>query len=131
MILKEGKMRVDKWLWCVRIFKSRSIAADACRSNKVSMDDKPIKASHQIGIGDVIGVKKEGYHLIFQVSALLKSRVGAPIAQECYINLTSPDELAKFDEWYIGKARSEFREKGLGRPTKKERRQIDDLKQKQ
>lgn len=130
MIIESGKMRVDKWLWCVRIFKSRSIATDACKNNKVLIEDKPVKASHNISPGDLITVKKDGFHLKFEVKGLLNSRVGAPIAQLCYINLTPQEELSKYDEWYVGKARPEFREKGLGRPTKKERRQIDSVKNK-
>jgi len=128
MIVEEGKMRVDKWLWCVRIFKSRSIATDACKNNKVSIASKPVKPSQLVSIGDQLTVKKDGFNLVYQIKGLLKSRAGAPIAQQCYVNLTPAEELAKFDEWYIGKAKSEFRERGLGRPTKKERRQIDSLK---
>jgi ribosome-associated heat shock protein Hsp15 len=128
MILLEGKMRIDKWLWAVRIFKSRSLAQDACVNNKILQNDKPVKPSHNISIGDRITVKKDGFHLQFEITGLLKSRVGAPLAQECYINHTSEEELTKFDDWKVGGFRSEFREKGLGRPTKKERRQIDSIK---
>lgn len=131
MILTEGKMRVDKWLWCVRIFKSRSLATEACKSNKVSIEDKAVKASHNISVGDRIAVKKDGFNLDFEVKGLLKSRAGAPIAIECYVNHTSEEELSKFDEWHIGKARSEFREKGSGRPTKKDRRQLSQIKGKE
>jgi ribosome-associated heat shock protein Hsp15 len=124
------KMRVDKWLWCVRIFKSRSIASDACKSNHVSMNGAALKPSHLIKPGDHLRVKKEGFFMEYEVLTLLKSRVGAPIAITCYINHTPEAELKKFDAWYTGQPRIEFREKGAGRPTKKERRVLDDFKKK-
>lgn len=128
MILKEGKMRVDKWLWCVRIFKSRSISNEAVKSNKVFVNDQLVKPSQNVTIGDKILVKKGGYNLQFEVTGLLKSRAGAPIAQECYIDHTPEEEKNKFADWYIGKGQSEQREKGLGRPTKKDRRNIERFK---
>lgn len=130
MILTEGKMRVDKWLWCVRIFKSRSIANDAVKNNKVFVNDELVKPAHNVTIGDQLIVKKGGYNLLFEVTGLLKSRAGAPIAQECYIDRTPEEEKNKFSDWYIGKGQSEFREKGLGRPTKKDRRNLESFKRK-
>ncbi len=124
----EERMRIDKWLWCVRLYKSRSIASDACRDGHIRMQDKPVKPSHLVQAGDRLLVKKDGYNLQYEITGLLRSRAGAPIAQQCYINHTPEEELHKYDEWYVGKARNEFREKGSGRPTKRDRRDIDRFK---
>ncbi|MDA8692610.1 RNA-binding S4 domain-containing protein [Saprospiraceae bacterium] len=126
--MDKQKMRVDKWLWCVRIFKSRSKATDACKKGHISIEENRLKPSFLIKIGQIINVKKDGYLLTFKINDLLKSRVSAVLAQPCYDNLTPEEELNKFKNWYMGKAKSEFRERGEGRPTKKERREIDGYK---
>lgn len=122
------KVRIDKWLWAVRIFKSRTLATDACKSGKVKMNEVNLKPSYLIQRGDVVQVRKEGFNLTFKVVDLLAKRVGAPQAVLCYENLTPEEELNKFKDWYVGKAASERREKGAGRPTKRERREIDRFK---
>lgn len=122
------KVRIDKWLWSVRIFKSRSQASDACRTSQVKVHEESIKPSSLIRKGDMISVRKDGFHLIFKVVELIEKRVSASIAQGCYEDLTPPEEKNKFKEWFIGKARAELRERGAGRPTKKERRILDDFK---
>ncbi len=125
------KLRIDKWLWNVRIFKSRSKASDACREGKVVINENKVKPSHFVYIGDVVHVKKEGYNLVFKVEKLIKMRVSAILAAPCYTNLTSKEELNKFKSWYIGKSSNEFREKGAGRPSKKESRIIRSFKDEQ
>jgi len=127
--MAKDRLRIDKWLWCVRIFKSRSKATDACKKGNVSMNDSKLKPSALIQAGQIIMVKKDGFHLSFKVVDIIERRVSAVLAQPCYENITPEDELNKFKSWYIGKARSEFREKGAGRPTKRERREIDDYKE--
>lgn len=122
------KVRVDKWLWSVRIFKSRTMATDACKSGKVKIDGTNVKPSYLLQREEILEVKKEGFNLRYKVIDLLQKRVGAPIAQKCYEDLTPEEELNKFNAWYVGKGKSEFREKGKGRPTKKERRRIDEFK---
>ncbi len=122
------KVRVDKWLWSVRIFKSRTMATNACKSGKVKIEGTNLKPSYPITIGERLEVKKNGFNMLFEVKKLLKSRVGAPIAVECYENLTPEDEMNKYKNWYIGKAAAEKRDKGTGRPTKRDRRKIDDFK---
>ena len=122
------KVRVDKWLWSVRIFKSRSMATDACKSGKVKLDDKNLKPSFLLHRGEILHVKKNGFNMVYKVVDLLEKRVSATLAQPCYENLTPEDELNKYNDWYIGKAKAEIREKGAGRPTKKERRLIDRFK---
>lgn len=122
------KVRVDKWLWSVRIFKSRTQATSACKTGKVKVNEVVAKPSQTVEVGDHLHVRKNGFHLQFKVKELIKKRVGAPIAVTCYDDLTPEEELNKYNDWYVGKAKTERREKGKGRPTKKERRQIDDFK---
>lgn len=123
------KVRIDKWLWSVRIFKSRSLATKIIQSGKVRIGDKTVKPSYLIKKGERITVGKNGFEFQFEVIELIEKRVGAPIAQTCYVDHTSPEELNKFNDWYVGKRGVEVREKGTGRPTKRERREIDDFKQ--
>jgi len=123
-----SKMRVDKWLWCVRIFKSRTKATDACKGRKISINNLAVKPSYLVTPGDILQVKKEGFNLEFEVVELLKNRVSATQAEPCYNNLTPQEELLKFKDWFVGKAAPERREKGSGRPTKKDRRTIDSFK---
>jgi ribosome-associated heat shock protein Hsp15 len=122
------KVRVDKWLWSVRIFKSRTLATDACKSGKVRLDGVPLKASYQVQRGEILEVRKNGFNLIYKVVDLIQNRVGAPIAQTCYEDMTPAEELNKYNDWYVGKGGVEKREKGAGRPTKRERRTIDRFK---
>ena len=78
------KVRVDKWLWSIRIFKSRTMSSDACKSGKVKIDGNNLKPSYLVQVGDTVQVKKEGFNMIFKVVELIEKRVGAPIAQKCY-----------------------------------------------
>lgn len=119
------KVRIDKWLWSVRIFKSRTIATNACKSGKVKIGEDNLKPSYLVERGEKILVRKEGFNLQFEVIDLIQKRVGAPIAEKCYKNITPEEELNKYKSWFIGKAAPERRERGAGRPTKKERRTID------
>ena len=122
------KVRIDKWLWSVRIFKSRSMATTACKTGKVKIEGNNAKPSQMLEAEQLVEVKKNGYNLSFRSITLIEKRVGAPIAKECYEDLTPADELNKFDSKYLNSSLSEIREKGLGRPTKRERRDIDDFK---
>ncbi len=123
------KVRVDKWLWSVRIFKSRTQASDACRTNKVKIGDSTLKPSFLLEGGETLFVRKNSFDMIYKVVTLIDKRVSATLAEPCYENLTPADELNKFNSWYIGKGRNEIREKGAGRPTKRERRDIDQWKE--
>lgn len=117
------KIRIDKWLWAIRIFKTRTIATDACKAGRIKMNGNTLKPSYEIKIGDSVQVKKEGFNLTIKVVGLLEKRVSAPIAQAAYENLTPPEEMEKFRLWFV-----ETRDRGAGRPTKRDRREIDDHK---
>ena len=123
------KVRVDKWLWSVRIFKSRTQASDACKSNKIKIGDNNLKPSFSLEGGETLLVKKNGFSMTYKVVTLIEKRVSATLAAPCYENLTPADELNKYNDWYVGKSASERRAKGAGRPTKKERRELDGWKE--
>jgi ribosome-associated heat shock protein Hsp15 len=119
------KIRIDKWLWAVRIFKTRSIAAEACASGKVKIDGDAVKASYNVKTGQTITVLKEGVKHVLLVLKLIDKRVGAPLAAECFQDLTPPEEK---DRLRFPSVFYEVRDKGAGRPTKKDRRLIDKFK---
>ena len=123
-----NKVRLDKWLWAVRLFKSRTMATDACKAGKIKLNGHSLKPSYLITVGETIEVKKNGFNIIFKVNQLLEKRVSAVLAAPCFDDLTPADELNKYRDWFTGKAGAEFRDRGEGRPTKKDRREIDEFK---
>lgn len=122
------KVRVDKWLWSVRIFKSRTMATNACKRKRIKVDNANVKPSQLVQVGDVVNVHKNGFDLVFKIEKLIDKRVSATRAIPCYTDLTPEGELNKFRDWYIGKAQPEIRKKGDGRPTKKDRRELEEYK---
>jgi ribosome-associated heat shock protein Hsp15 len=118
-------VRVDKWLWSVRAFKTRTAAGVACTSGKVTVNDEPAKPATQVSIGDVVEARRGDRSLVYRVVELIEKRVGAARAAECYEDL-SPPRPKKSDPVLTppGGARA----RGMGRPTKRERRQIDRLR---
>jgi len=124
-----NKIRVDKWLWSIRIFKSRTLATDACKGGKVKIGGASVKPSCLISEGDTVVVRKNGFNFEFRAVTLIEKRVGAAIAVTCYEDVTPADEKTKYAEWFSNASSiGEKRQTGSGRPTKKERRVIDDLK---
>lgn len=123
------KVRIDKWLWSVRIFKSRTLATDACKGGKVKIGGNNLKPSYLVQKGETIEVKKEGFNMTFKIIDLIDKRVSATLAQMCYENLTPEAEMNKFKDWYVTNTPVGQRERGAGRPTKKDRRAIDDFRE--
>ncbi|MFO7616712.1 MAG: RNA-binding S4 domain-containing protein [Bacteroidales bacterium] len=123
--MSEG-IRIDKWLWAVRIFKTRNLAADSCRMSRVLIGDEPVKPSRNVRIGDVIVVKKPPLTLTYRVEGLIEKRVSAPEAALNCSNLTPPEEFTRLKT--IQENAFFTRDRGAGRPTKKERRELDKLK---
>lgn len=117
--------RLDKWLWAARIFKTRSIAADACKSGRVMIDGVKMKPARMIKEGDVIQVRKPPVTYSFKVLKALQNRVGAKLVPEVMENVTTPDQYELLEmnriSGFVGRAR------GTGRPTKKDRRELDDF----
>lgn len=125
--MKEGKneVRIDKWLWAVRLFKTRTIAVEACKKGRIAISGTTIKPSRNIKVGEVIQVRKPPITYSFEVLALADKRMGAKLVPEFMKDVTSASEYAILE---VSKA-SGFvdRGRGLGRPTKKERRDLDEF----
>jgi len=119
------EVRIDKWMWAVRLFKTRSLAADACKKGKVSVNGSTVKPSRSVRVGDVIGVKRSPVLFSFKVLALAENRMGAKLVPGFMENVTTPDQLELFELGRI--AAQHNRDRGTGRPTKKERRDLDDF----
>ena len=117
--------RVDKWLWAVRMFKTRSLAADACKKGRVLMQGVAVKPSRELKVGDVLQVRRNPVIYTFKVVALTQNRVGAKLVPQFMENVTAPDQLELLEVLKLDQ--SNRRAKGLGRPTKKERRDLDDF----
>jgi len=116
-------VRVDKYLWSIRIFKTRSKATEACKKGKVLVQEKPIKPAREISINDIILVKKKAINYQFQVKELPKNRVGPKLVEDYVINVTPQSELDKKEMIKLGRPMiSSTKRKFKGRPTKKERR---------
>jgi len=122
------KVRIDKWLWSVRIFKSRSIATQACKSGKIKVNGSKCKPARTVAVDSLISVDKKGLKLEFKILELLKSRVSYSIAKDCYEDLTSVEEREKFRAFHHRRLSGEDRESGLGRPTKRDRRDLETFK---
>lgn len=123
---RNEKLRVDKYLWSIRIFKTRSQAAEACEKGRVKLNDMPIKASKNVVAGDVYNIKTEERKWVIQVSGLLDHRVQYSEAIKYYIDLTPEEETEKLQiqssSFHTGKRLSK-----IGRPTKKLRRNLEDF----
>ena len=117
--------RLDKWLWAARIFKTRSIATDACKNGRVMIDGVKLKPSRMIKEGDVIQVRKPPVTYSFKVLQAIQNRVGAKLVPTILENVTPKDQLDLLEihriSGFVNRAR------GTGRPTKKERRDLDDF----
>ena len=115
--------RIDKWLWAVRIYKTRSIAAEACKKGHVSIGERTAKPAHNVRVGDIVNVKKTPITYSFKVLQCAEHRVGAKLVPELMENVTPQEQYNILEmsrmSGFIDRAR------GTGRPTKKERRDLD------
>ncbi len=115
--------RVDKWLWAARIFKTRSIAADACKNSRVTVNGANVKPSHMVKVGETVNVKKPPVVYSFKILKCIEQRVGAKFIPEIYENVTDPKQYEILEmsriSGFVDRAR------GTGRPTKKDRRSLD------
>ena len=120
-----GEARIDKWLWAARIFKTRSIAADACKNGRVTINGVNVKPSRPLKVGEVVDVKKPPVTYSFKVLKCIEQRVGAKLVPEVYENVTDPKQYEMLEmsriSGFVNRAR------GTGRPTKKDRRALDDF----
>jgi ribosome-associated heat shock protein Hsp15 len=120
------KIRIDKWLWAVRLFKTRTLAKETCDSRKVKIEGVSVKAAYLLKPGQVIHFSNQGNKKVVRVLLLLEKRAGADIAQTCYEDQTPPELTEKGNPAFF--YHFEVRDKGIGRPTKRQRRDIDRFK---
>ncbi len=120
-----AEARIDKWLWAARIFKTRTIAAEACKKGRISINGAQAKPARMIKPGDTIQVRKPPVTYSFKVLQAIEKRVGAKLVPEVMENVTTPDQYELLEmnriSGFIDRAR------GTGRPTKKDRRDLDDF----
>ena len=118
-----NEARLDKWLWAARIFKTRSIAADACKNGRVMVNGVIVKPSRSVKAGDTVAVRKPPITYSFKILKAIEQRVGAKLLPEIYENVTTPEQYELLEmtriSGFVNRAR------GTGRPTKKERRAMD------
>ena len=117
--------RIDKWLWAARVYKTRTLASDACKNGRITINGALAKPSRTVKVGDQVGVKKSPITYTFRVLQAIEKRVGAKLLPEVFENITPPEqyELLEMNQisGFIDRAR------GTGRPTKKDRRALDDF----
>ena len=118
-------IRIDKWLWMVRVYKTRTMATDACNAGKIKMNGDNVKPSKIVKMGEIYAIKLDQLDKSIQVLDFPKSRVGAPLVPNFYTDLTTPEGDERVKSLRTG---YEIRDHGDGRPTKRDRRQIDYLK---
>ena len=118
-----NEARIDKWLWAARIFKTRSIAADACKNGRVTISGTNVKPSHMVKVGETVCVRKPPVIYSYKILKTIEQRVGAKLIPEVYENVTTADQYELLEmnriSGFVDRAR------GTGRPTKKERRSLD------
>lgn len=115
-------MRIDKFLWCVRLYKSRSIAADECQHSRVRIGEREVKPSAEVEVGDIFSIRQAPIWRVFEVTAIPASRVGAKLVPTLIQDRTPWEDLEKQET--ARKVRTEQRDPGEGRPTKRDRRDI-------
>ncbi|MDR0683487.1 MAG: RNA-binding S4 domain-containing protein [Dysgonamonadaceae bacterium] len=120
-----NEVRIDKWMWATRIFKTRTIAVEVCKKNRVMMNDVAVKPSRMVKVGDIVQVRKPPVTYSFKVLKLTVNRVGAKFVPDYLENITSPEQYEILELQKINGFIN--RERGTGRPTKKDRRDLDNF----
>ncbi|MDB5111990.1 MAG: RNA-binding protein [Mucilaginibacter sp.] len=122
---EKEKLRIDKYLWAIRQFKTRTLASDACKAGRVKLDGNNIKPSHEVRLGEIYQIAKGPDRKIIKVTALLENRVDAKTAVNFYEDITPVEQTVAFKSMFHAPVLK--RDRGTGRPTKRDRREIDDL----
>ncbi|WP_374295732.1 RNA-binding S4 domain-containing protein [Streptomyces olivochromogenes] len=115
-------VRIDSWIWAVRLIKTRSQGATACRGGHVHVNGERVKPAYSVRIGDEVRLRQEGRERIVIVKRLIRKRVGAPVAAQCYIDNSPPPPPRETT------APAGIRDRGAGRPTKRDRRELERLR---
>lgn len=123
---EKEKLRIDKYLWAIRMFKTRTLASDACKAGRVKLESNNIKASHEVKIGERYQISKGPDRKVILVAGLLESRVDAKKAVDYYQDITPVEQTIAFKSMFHAPVLK--RDRGAGRPTKRDRRETDDLK---
>ena len=123
---EKEKLRIDKYLWAIRIFKTRTLAADACKAGRVKLDSQNIKPSHEVRIGEVYQVSKGIDRKVLRITGLLENRADAKTVAGFYDDITPVEQTQAFKSMFHAPILK--RDRGAGRPTKRDRRDIDELK---
>lgn len=118
-------LRIDKFIWCVRLIKTRSQATELVKKGKVKLNNDQVKPSKEVKINDTIQVSKGNALFEYKVIDLLSNRVGAKLVENFLQDISKPEELEKYKTFQL--AQKAYRSNGTGKPTKKERRAIDDF----
>ncbi|MBE8713400.1 RNA-binding S4 domain-containing protein [Sphingobacterium hungaricum] len=126
MATESEKLRIDKYLWAIRIFKTRSLATEACKAGRVKLNGQNIKPSYVVKIGDLYQIQKGIERKVIFVTGLLYRRADAPTAAQFYEDRTPVEETHAYKSTFHAPILK--RDRGAGRPTKRDRREIDDLK---
>jgi ribosome-associated heat shock protein Hsp15 len=121
------KLRIDKYLWAIRIFKTRTLAAEACKAGRIKLEGQNIKPSHEVKVGEVYQVSKGIERKVIRVTALLENRMDAKSVVNFFEDETPAEQTVQFKTMFHAPVLK--RERGTGRPTKRERREIDDMKE--
>lgn len=119
-------VRIDKYLWAIRQYKTRSISAEACKNGRVKIDGVAVKASREVKVGDIIELRVNITNKVIEVEEIIKNRLGASLAVQKYKDITPQEELERVE--MINEMRTEHRDRGAGRPTKKDRRELSKIK---
>ena len=128
-ILEKNNMdtlRIDKWLWTVRLYKTRSQATEACKGGKVKIEGNNAKASREVKVDDIIEIQQPNIKRVIKIIRLNKNRVAAKLVADLIQDLTPTEEFEKLE--MLKQFNNENRDRGIGRPTKKDRRTISKLK---
>lgn len=120
------ELRIDKWLWCARIFKTRTIAANACKGGKVKVDDISVKPARNVKIGEQIHVQLGQLNKVVEVKSIPKNRISPKQVVDVYTDITPSEEYERIE--FMRAYKAEYRDKRTGRPTKKDRRILDKFK---
>ena len=123
---EKEKLRIDKYLWAIRMFKTRTLASDACKAGRVKLESNNIKPSHEVKIGERYQISKGPDRKIILVAGLLENRVDAKTAVDFYQDITPVEQTVAFKSMFHAPVLK--RDRGTGRPTKRDRRETDDLK---
>ena len=120
--MTDEEARVDQWLWSIRLYKTRSLATDACRGGHVKVNGRAAKPATTVRAGDRVEAHAHGRERVFEVVRPIDKRVGPPVAVECYVDHSPPAPAREEEDLFF------VRDAGSGRPTKRDRRQLNRLR---